>query len=421
MVQIIVLMICFLSSVAVFGNATETDPSDTESSETTTTVTTTTTTVSTTQTTVTTTKTTTKATTASTAKPTTKPTAATTKPTSSTSTTAPTEPSEPTTPDNSDSPTNDLTEDDLQYLQDLQSQRAELQKQASALEEVRRQYSNTLDGLLQQKANIEAQIGIKQQEIDINAQIRDRIKTRIQINDLTMLRQEQSYLERREALLIRFESLQTRVRALAKTNEITSLLLLAGADTYSEYLINLKFSERLVFKDQEALRELESELTAIMNERRVLENAQQALRAELEPYTSAERSLSYTKRELLALHTEASKIQEQLSTQIAYYREQTQMINEQQSSLKLQIADILKNYNSTDLIAPPVMSWPAPDCSIITSSFKPRWERWHHGIDIASWGNSTGKPIVAAADGIVIFAGTDDSGFGNYVIIDHGY
>lgn len=63
--------------------------------------------------------------------------------------------------------------------------------------------------------------------------------------------------------------------------------------------------------------------------------------------------------------------------------------------------------------------WPAPHTRGITTYFEMRWGSMHNGIDIAG-GGDYGQPILASDGGIVTFSGYDDSGYGNYVIIDHG-
>jgi murein DD-endopeptidase MepM/ murein hydrolase activator NlpD len=59
--------------------------------------------------------------------------------------------------------------------------------------------------------------------------------------------------------------------------------------------------------------------------------------------------------------------------------------------------------------------WVRPGNGRFTSGFKFRWGRWHKGIDLAA---PMGAPIVAAADGVVIYAGPA-SGFGRLVLIRH--
>ncbi|MBQ9742273.1 MAG: peptidoglycan DD-metalloendopeptidase family protein [Ruminococcus sp.] len=63
--------------------------------------------------------------------------------------------------------------------------------------------------------------------------------------------------------------------------------------------------------------------------------------------------------------------------------------------------------------------WPVPYTSNVTSHYKWRWGRMHNGIDIADSG-CYGVDIVASDAGTVEWAGWDSSGYGNYVIIDHG-
>ena len=63
--------------------------------------------------------------------------------------------------------------------------------------------------------------------------------------------------------------------------------------------------------------------------------------------------------------------------------------------------------------------WPVPGYYNVTSYYGQRWGRLHGGIDIASAGIE-GKPIVAVADGVVLSAGYNTGGFGNWVMINHG-
>jgi murein DD-endopeptidase MepM/ murein hydrolase activator NlpD len=53
----------------------------------------------------------------------------------------------------------------------------------------------------------------------------------------------------------------------------------------------------------------------------------------------------------------------------------------------------------------------------VTSPFGERWDTLHAGIDINGY---TGQPIVAAKAGLVIFASSSMSGYGNTIVLDHG-
>jgi murein DD-endopeptidase MepM/ murein hydrolase activator NlpD len=64
--------------------------------------------------------------------------------------------------------------------------------------------------------------------------------------------------------------------------------------------------------------------------------------------------------------------------------------------------------------------WPMPYTHTLSSTFGERWGRLHGGIDISDSG-IYGQEIIAADSGTVTFAGGDPStGYGYYVMIDHG-
>ncbi|MBQ9674139.1 MAG: peptidoglycan DD-metalloendopeptidase family protein [Ruminococcus sp.] len=77
-----------------------------------------------------------------------------------------------------------------------------------------------------------------------------------------------------------------------------------------------------------------------------------------------------------------------------------------------------KTYKST--VSSSGFMWPVPSVHTISSTYGYReGGEFHTGLDIAD-GNCYGATIVASKAGTVEWAGYDDSGYGNYVIINHG-
>jgi murein DD-endopeptidase MepM/ murein hydrolase activator NlpD len=74
---------------------------------------------------------------------------------------------------------------------------------------------------------------------------------------------------------------------------------------------------------------------------------------------------------------------------------------------------------STMPTSDPVNPYPEfiyPAQGVLTSGYGWRWGRMHKGIDIAA---AVGTPIVASAEGIVIFASWNRGGYGNLIEISH--
>ena len=53
----------------------------------------------------------------------------------------------------------------------------------------------------------------------------------------------------------------------------------------------------------------------------------------------------------------------------------------------------------------------------VSGTITQQYWKGHRALDIGSW---MGNPVVAADSGYVVFAGWDNSGYGNLIVIDHG-
>lgn len=74
------------------------------------------------------------------------------------------------------------------------------------------------------------------------------------------------------------------------------------------------------------------------------------------------------------------------------------------------------NYDTETYLSSGHFAWPVPSSKRISSGFGRRWGRAHEGIDIAA---RKGSHIIAADDGVVVYAGSELGGYGNIVVIGH--
>ena len=83
---------------------------------------------------------------------------------------------------------------------------------------------------------------------------------------------------------------------------------------------------------------------------------------------------------------------------------------------------LLAKVNETQPFDPKIMLktgdflWPVPASNTISSGFGNRWGKSHEGIDISA---RVGSHIVATAEGVVVYEGSEIGGYGNITVIAH--
>lgn len=124
-----------------------------------------------------------------------------------------------------------------------------------------------------------------------------------------------------------------------------------------------------------------------------------------EPFNPMESELSFQDQALISsMKTGIARLKTEASIQERSFQELVEYLEDQKSLLA-----------STPAIWP-VRGWKTSGFGYRTSPFTGRREL-HKGVDVAT---RTGTPIIAPADGLVLFTGRE-GGFGNMIVIDHGY
>lgn len=213
--------------------------------------------------------------------------------------------------------------------------------------------------------------------------------------------------------------LKRRTVALYEAGETTYLDFLLTSKSIVEFLSNYFMISEIIEYDNNLLEELDYKRTKLEEAKQKQEEQEKELRVAKNKINSTNILLNNTKilkeNYMLKLTDEEKALQEQ----IAQYKEE-------QADLERKILASI-NWTGTMSIkfTGGVMVWPiAMEGTYITSGYGNRLHpiqgvyKNHAGIDI-SGSNVNGAPVVAAADGVVTYAGWI-GGYGNCIIINHG-
>ncbi len=309
-----------------------------------------------------------------------------------------------------------------QTVEDLREEQQQLEARQKELAAQRDSAAQTLEDQEAQKALLQEQIQVKEQEIAVNQQLVDQLDAQINAKNYEIAQKEQAIGEKEAAISDQFENLRVRLRAVSKSGALSNnLQMLMSAENFYDYLVMSKAVELASENDQALMNAMEKELQVIQNDKDSLEEDKRELDKQREPVIQVQNDLNVKKQELDSLYSEINVITDQLNRDLEHYNAEIAAAEAAEAEVQRQIDELIhSSVGSGQTFLSGTMYWPAPACTIITSTFKYRWGRHHNGIDIAGSG-CYGTPIVAAADGVVALAQYGYSGgYGNYIILDHG-
>lgn len=313
-------------------------------------------------------------------------------------------------------------------LSDLQNQLDSLKNEASAihrkLEDARKNaasqeaYKNSLNDQIQ---NMVAQINIQNKQIKLLGEEIDAANAGIS-------QREESIAAKNEDIRNCYGQLGKRLRQMSKGGHMSFFQILFNKGSYVDYLYQVKLTEKMTEHDQQLMDEMEAEIETLNGEKSMLAQEKENLQLQKNEQEAIKAAADGKKRELDALYKEARKLLNEMNQDAQQLAQREKEIERQQKALDEKIASI--KYSDGKYTGG-TMFWPVPVVKYIFRGFQTQGGRvTHKGIDISSHPTIPifGQDIIAAADGVVVYANPNDNrpgaskggGYGYFVLVDHG-
>ena len=334
---------------------------------------------------------------------------------------------------------------------DIDAVRSERNKLSAKVDECKER----LELLKTQEANVlETKAALTEQNKLAQEQI-DLIQTQIDIySDMIAVKAQEldEAINREELQLQRY---RTRVRAMEENGGYNFLAILLNSSDFGELMSGVDDMGEIMESD----RALEDAYIAAREETEEIKAGYEAEKAE---YEGQQAELRAEQEVLKAQMEETTAMLEALAVEIETAIAEYKAAEAAEAAAAAEITNIIALYNAqkaaeaaalaaqqqaqqqtqqvvnpdgtvTQVTTPAQPSapsgtgtlvWPVPSSMTITSRYGNRSDpftgatAYHSGIDIDGF-NKAGNPIIAADSGTVVTA-SSNSGYGNYVIIDHG-
>ena len=285
-----------------------------------------------------------------------------------------------------------------------------------------------------------------------------------QINQLTKeIKQTKKQISKAEDDIVTMEEtientsdkMAQKLRASYMKGSETTLQILMGSDSLASFLTRLEMMKRTSERDKKDIETFRDTVKTLKDTRKQLIKDKNALDEKRDKRQSNKDDLVVKRTELKKKEAEYNRTVKQLEKQYstidayvaeldkssAVYEAYINKLNKEKKAADADIDRILKEYYATSQSnqntsgssgsaggsynSNASWSWPLGSASCYISSHygyrNPNISGWgfHGGTDIAG-GGIHGKPVYATRAGKVITAITSNSGYGIYVLIDHG-
>ena len=284
-----------------------------------------------------------------------------------------------------------------------------LKSTESTLKEKEKQIKNTKADISWNKQKKDKVIkeledmGLKKEEVEKQIQL---LESAIQSLDEAIAKAEEEYSQQEELLKERLRSLYKRTTTVWELDELFK------SKSLNEMFVRIHTMNQIADYDQRLLESVEAK-------RQEIEDLKEQKQVEID--NCLQQAAQYNQK-IQDLEVSRSTLEKEIKTDektLKQYEKEQDQLKKESDEFEAMIKSLK---SSNNLTWGGNLTWPMPTNTTIASPYgnrlHPIYKVWkmHTGIDI---GSALNEYIVAADDGVVIYAGSR-GGYGNTIIIDHG-
>lgn len=302
----------------------------------------------------------------------------------------------------------------LSEYEKIKQEIKKVQEEAAKRAKQQRDAEQQLKKLQQQKKETQKDLAMIQEQLEANSLAMMELEMQILDTESALMDANEQLAAVNKRIEERDELIRERLRMMYKKGEVKYIEVLMNATSFSDFLDRMHYLNLIVNQDHAILEQQKAD-------KAVKEQKQQEVAAHLASLNDL-----YEQHEMKRLELE--ELRKEREVQIASLQQKEEELEHLSEEIEKLIMALAKKEAELQETAKKLafsagkLAYPLPQTYRVTSNFGNRTDpitgqkAYHSGMDI---GAPYGTSILAAADGIVI-AAQFVSGYGNYVIIDHG-
>jgi len=286
---------------------------------------------------------------------------------------------------------------------ELQAEQNEIQDKIDEAEAKQEEVGEKITEATKQIKELTSQIGKYENQIEELDSKLSELETSIGEAKTKLEEAEKQYDEQQEML-------QTRIVAQYEAGETTYLDVILGGGSLWDMVSNWQIVSDIAEMDQQLLDEIEANKIEIEEAKQTLETNKEQVETLKESKEQTSNSLKNSQalkeQQVAELNEEEKLLQEEIDELNAANKE----IERQLAAAEEKYSDKIANLGGNGTFQKPIRS------GVITATMYYSSGAYHGALD---WGIPVGTEVYAAEDAVVLTVGWSNSGYGNYVCLQH--